>query len=404
MKTRGYILLFAIVFFGVFITVAIAFLGSITAFAQGGRIEVAEAQAQALAEAGFDKAVFQLNQNGAYAGESNTALGSGSFTVTVATVDAATKRVTSTGTVAGRTATLRANVSIDTATVSFNFGVQVGAGGVQFNNNARVLGNLYSNGAITGANGAEITGSATAAGTNSISGLSVGGSARARTLSNCSVGADATYQTITSCPVGGTSTATTSYAATLPFPISTEQLDEWRTEAADGGITSGNVVINGAQSLGPRKIEGTLTINGTLTLTGPLWVTGSVSLGNGATITLSSSLGNAGTVLISDSSVTLSNNAGFSGNGQAGSYPMIISMSTGTAISLNNGADSVILYAPNGTISISNNASANQITAYRLTLSNNATVSYVSGLQSAAFTSGPGGSWVFSPGTYTFTP
>ncbi len=46
---------------------------------------------------------------------------------------------------------------------SFSYGVQVGTGGFTIENNARVEGNVYSNGNITGSNGALITGTAVAA-------------------------------------------------------------------------------------------------------------------------------------------------------------------------------------------------------------------------------------------------
>ncbi len=84
---------------------------------------------------------------------------------------------------------------------------------------------------------------------------------------------------------------------------------------------------------------------------------------------------------------------------------MVLSTNTGSsAIALNNNASGVILYAPNGTITVSNNAAANQITAKTLNLSNNTTINYVNGLQSVSFSNGPGGSWTFVPGTYAIVP
>lgn len=47
--------------------------------------------------------------------------------------------------------------------VSFNYGIQVGRGGVQISGGAQVIGNVYANGSIVGSGGAVITGSATAA-------------------------------------------------------------------------------------------------------------------------------------------------------------------------------------------------------------------------------------------------
>jgi hypothetical protein len=99
--------------------------------------------------------------------------------------------------------------------------------------------------------------------------------------------------------------------------------------------------------------------------------------------------------------VTLSNNMSISGNGNEGTFPMILSTNTsGAAITMNNNSTSVILYASQGTITVTNNASANQITAYQLHLANNTTITYINGLQSQSFSNGPGGSWGFTPGTY----
>jgi hypothetical protein len=89
------------------------------------------------------------------------------------------------------------------------------------------------------------------------------------------------------------------------------------------------------------------------------------------------------------------------GNGTAGSYPMVLSTNSGSnAITMSNNATSVILYASRGTINVANNAAANQITGYALSMSNNTTVNYVNGLQSQSFSNGPGGSWNFVAGTY----
>lgn len=46
---------------------------------------------------------------------------------------------------------------------NFNYGIQVGNGGFYLSNNAKVIGNVYANGSITGSNGSIITGSAIAA-------------------------------------------------------------------------------------------------------------------------------------------------------------------------------------------------------------------------------------------------
>lgn len=414
-STRGYVLVLALIFLGIFFTAGSAYLNSITASTRSTRYNVATTQALALAEAGIDQAISQLNQNPSYTGESNVSLGSGVYSVAVSDVNTNTKRLVATGTVPSlanplvvKTVTALAN--INTSIVSFRYGAQIGARGLNMDNNAQVTGNLYSNGNVTGSG--IITGDATVAGTSTISGVTVNGTARAHSLSNCSVGVDAYYQTISNCPVTGTKYPGSANMPTASMPISDAQIAAWETIAAEGGVTAGPYTIanNTTQTLGPRKIDGDLTVNGTLVLGGIVWVEGNITFGNGSKLTVSAITGNEGAVLIADSpgneatvgTVSLSNNMTVSGNGTAGSYPMVLSTNSSTsAISLNNNAQSVILYASRGTIQVSNNAGANQITGYGLSLSNNAFVTYVSGLQSQSFYNGPGGSWTIVPRTYS---
>ena len=70
--------------------------------------------------------------------------------------------ITSEGNVNDRIRKVVVNLSTSATTtnVSFNFGVQVGYGGLVMENNAIINGNVYSNGSIQGANGAQVTGSA----------------------------------------------------------------------------------------------------------------------------------------------------------------------------------------------------------------------------------------------------
>ncbi|MDE1919227.1 MAG: hypothetical protein KGH56_00855 [Patescibacteria group bacterium] len=413
---QGYVLVLALVFLGIFFATGSAYLNSVTSSARSIRASVASAQALALAEAGIDAAVYQLNQNGSYSGESNTALGAGTYTVVVSAIDTNTKRLTVTGYVPNSanplaTKTVTVLVSINTTTISFHYGAQVGAGGISMNNNSQVNGNLYSDGSISGSG--TITGDVTvASSTNSLSGVTVTGTARAHSLTNCTISGDAYYQTISNCPVGGTRYPGSADSASLPMPISDAQITAWEATAAAGGVTAGPHTVSGSETLGPQEINGDLTINGTLTLSGIVWVKGNVSFRNNASLTVSSNLGNAGAILIADvpgnqsskGTVDLSNNITISGNGNAGSYPMVLSTNSGSdAISVGNNATSVILYASKGTIEVSNNASVNQITAYELSLQNNATITYVSGLQNANFSGGAGGSWAVVPHTYSIS-
>jgi len=248
----------------------------------------------------------------------------------------------------------------------------------------------------------------------SISGITVQGAAWAYSLSNCSVSGDASYQTLSNCSVGGTQHAGATPAVPVPLPISDAQIAEWEDVASSGGTIAGPYSISGTQTIGPKKINGDLTVtNGaTIKLSGPVWVNGNVTISNNGTLSVSPSTGTSGAILIADATgstatkgkVNLTNNANVSGNGNENTFPMIISTKTsGTAIELSNNAASVILYAPYGGVEVENGADASQITAYRLELSNNSSVTYDSGLQNSSFSNGPGGSWTVVPGSYAIT-
>lgn len=581
LPSRGSILIFALIVSAAIMTITTAFFGYYGSAVRAERVALASSQAQALAEAGIDKAVYELNANSGYSGENNTALGNGTFTVSVASIDSITKRITVTSSVPNdihptATKTIRATVGINSSAVSFRYGVQTGQGGVQLDNNATIQGNLFSNGNVSG--GGSITGDATVAvgvdpvanqqstvqnsgykiadtsahtdvaqsfkpsasaaltkitlnlkktgapgdliikivtdnggkpsntvlasgaipaslvttsysfvdvtldgtpavtsGTNywiiamdtvsavnyftwgldtnsgygngaakyssnwnlanptwtgitgdldfmmyltgiptSLSGITVGGNAWAYALSSCSIGGNASYQTISGCSVTGTKSPGATPATPVPLPISDAQIADWETAAAAGGVIQGPYAPSGTVTLGPKEINGDLSVtNGAkLILSGPVWVNGNVDFSNNAFLLVSPSTGTSGAMIIADATgntaikgtVNLSNNVTINGNGSPNSFPMIISTNTGAhAINMSNNASSIILYAPYGTIDVNNNANANQITANLLHMEENSTISYVSGLQNMSFSNGPGGSWGVMPGTYAIT-
>lgn len=581
LSSRGSILLFALVASAIVMTVTVGFFNYFGSAIHAERIALARAQAQALAEAGVDKAVYELNQSSSYSGENDTVLGSGIFSVSVGTIDSTTKQVTVTSSVPNSanptsTKTIKVNVAINSSIVAFRYGVQIGQGGVAMNNGAQINGNLFSNGNVSGSG--TITGDATVAvgvdpvanqqstvqnsdykisdisahanvaqsfkpsasaslskmtlnlkktgmpgdlmikivtdnggkpsntvlangtvpsslvsasysfvdvtlgstpavttnqtywiiaiapvsATNyftwgldtnsgyaggaakyssnwnlsnptwssitgdldfmmyltgiltSISGVTIGGNAWASSLANCSIGGNASYQTISSCSVTGTNYPGTVPATPVPLPISDAQIADWEAVSLAGGTIQGPYSPSGTVTLGPKKINGNLTItNGaTLILSGPVWVNGNVDFSNNAHLNVSPSTGTNGAMIIADApgntatagKVNLSNNVTITGNGNPNSFPMFISTNTGAnAINMSNNAAGIILYAPYGTIEIENGAEVNQITARHLDMGNNSTINYVSGLQNTSFSNGPGGSWAIVPGTYAIT-
>lgn len=182
----------------------------------------------------------------------------------------------------------------------------------------------------------------------------------------------------------------------IPMPISDQNIQDWKDAGAAGGTYNGDYVASGSVSLGPKKITGNLSAsNGaTLTLNGTIWVQGNLDVSNNGTVKLASGYGSSEGVIIVDGTVNIGNNANFIGSGTTGSYVMVLSTSNSTsAISVDNNAGAVILYAANGTVNFSNNAGARSVTGYYINLENNAVITYDSGLANANFSSGPSGSY-----------
>lgn len=184
------------------------------------------------------------------------------------------------------------------------------------------------------------------------------------------------------------------------FPVSEANIAAWQAEAVAGGTSTGNYSVGWAgATLGPKKIVGNLTVSGggTLVITGNLWVTGNVVLNGGGKIQLSPTYGTNDAVIISDGTVSISGGGHATGSGTVGSYIMMLTTSSSTsAASISGGAGAVIVYAQNGTISISGGASLKEATGYRITIDGGSSVTYESGLSNNNFSSGPSGTWSVS--------
>ncbi|PIR66705.1 MAG: hypothetical protein COU51_02390, partial [Parcubacteria group bacterium CG10_big_fil_rev_8_21_14_0_10_36_14] len=181
-------------------------------------------------------------------------------------------------------------------------------------------------------------------------------------------------------------------------------MDDWKTDAENGGIIEGNETIGEDTSLGPIKINGDLNLvnNATLTIEGTVYVTGNITFNNNINVELASSYENKSGIIIADGTITLKNNILFSGAGD-GSYIILISALNDTvndAIVLYNYSDASILYAPHGIINLVNNVSLHQASAYKLNLSNNVELHYETGLTDISFSSGPSGGWSKIKGTW----
>lgn len=230
---------------------------------------------------------------------------------------------------------------------------------------------------------------------NGLTQVSVGGNAHAHSISNCTIAGDAYYQAISGSAVGGTSYPGSVDPANENMPISAANINDWRAEAASGGTISGDYILNAGAigSLGPKKIEGNLTISngGDLTVIGTIYVTGNINIYNNAKVRLGSGYTDYSGAVLTDGAISVSNNSVFYTN--PGVFLLFLSTRAGDAVNIANNTDTVIFYATQGSVNVSNNATLKEVVAYRITLNNNSRIIYDSGLASMHFSSGSGGIW-----------
>src|SRR3989344_3910693 len=432
---RGYVLVLSLIFLGIFFAVGTSYLNFVTMGARGARVNVASAQALALAEAAIDKAAYQLNQNPSYSGETNTSFTNGMFSITVSSVDSNTKLVTAIGTVPNSqnpiaTRTIKVKIGLTSDVVSFHYGVQAGQGGFTLDNTSSITGNVYSGGSVIGSSQNYIYGDVVSAGPDGlVYGIHATSSVYAHTIGNASrstiIDKNAYYDTSKiNTTVSGTSYPNSPDQATTSLPISDTQIGEWETLAAAGGTatcTSGSYSISsGSVSLGPVKIPCDMNISGTaiVTLYGHIWVTGNIIIQNSAVVKMAPSLGSETVAIIADnpsnkltsSKISIKNTASFQNSGTTGSFILLVSQNNSAengggvgAIELENSVSAMVAYAAHGFIELENSISLKEVTAYKIYLKNSANIKYDTGLASVVFDSGPGGSWTFIPGTYSIT-
>ena len=122
---------------------------------------VDSAQSYYTSESGIEDAVYRIANAKNYSTSYTLNVGTGSTQVDVSGPLTALV-VTSNGNISSNYRKLEVGLGTtqSTTNVAFNYGVQVGFGGLEMANNSGVNGNVYSNGSITGSNGAFVTGTA----------------------------------------------------------------------------------------------------------------------------------------------------------------------------------------------------------------------------------------------------
>ena len=390
---------------------------------------VKSSQSYYAAESGIEDAIVRIKKKMSYPnpGTYTLSVGAGSTQVTISgPLDSLS--IISKGDVNNRIRKVAVNLtSLPSETdVDFNYGVQVGDGGLVMKSNAQVSGGVYANGTINGPTGAGagtlpiILGdafSAAAAGKDGIKNLKIklsaagatDGNGHANTIRN--VTADGTLFCVTGS--GNNKPCTPDPDGDpqkIPLPITDSQINNWRSWASIGGETPGSVTILGGetQSLGPIKINGDLTVesNSTLIVTGTIWVTGDITINSNSLVLLHSSYGangsgvvfaDPGKVFINSNITICGSNGGVLGscNTENGSYIMLLTTNTSTAdanpaMVADSNILTSVLYSTQGAIKLNSNVDVKEVTGYGIILESNATVTFESGLASVKFTSGPG--------------
>lgn len=162
-------MILSIIVLGVIMVSTLLTIGGSQVYFSNTNYSAEAEKATALAEAGLDKAVASLNKSGGtYSGESETAFGDGTYSVTISSKDVATKTIESIGFMPNKAdprvkRTVRMDISKGIG-VSFVYGIQVGEGGLALGNSNVVSGSIYSNGNVTAGNNNQITGDVWVAG------------------------------------------------------------------------------------------------------------------------------------------------------------------------------------------------------------------------------------------------
>lgn len=170
-KQSGQILVIVILTLGVVLFSTLFIVAGSQVYFQNASYSVDGVKATVLAEAGIDKTLASLNKTGgSYNPDPSmeTSLGDGSYSVKITSTDAATKVIEATGYIPNKDkARVKRTIKISTsrgAGIAFNYGVQVGEGGLELGNSNVITGSIYSNGSVVAGNGNQITGSVWVAG------------------------------------------------------------------------------------------------------------------------------------------------------------------------------------------------------------------------------------------------
>ncbi len=367
-----------------------------------------------LAESGIEDALLRLRKGMPWQTPYSFLTDEGEVEVSISDQVGGARTIRAIGVVQGEKRKVEIVYEVTSDEISFYYGAQAGEGGILMGNNARIKGNVYSNGNIVAVKGGEgyVDNTAVVAQNgNRIESIIIGENAKAYVCEGSEIGGDFTYVEgggPGDCVVMGATSSQTEEIPIEPLPILQSQVDGWKQDIEEeGNIIVGDYQVPSKETtyLGPVKIEGNLSFgNGAdLRITGTIWVTGGIDITNNAVISLDPGVyGSSSGIIMADGKIKVRNNAYLSGTGQEGSYIMILSTNIerddldNPAIRVNNNADAAIFYTTQGLIVLRNNISCREVTGYKVFLDNNAVVEYESGLAESSFVSGTGGGWSVS--------
>lgn len=149
----GSIFPLALIALTVTIVITIVLVSNSFTLKQSSRYSLNNLESTMLAEAGIDKAIAALNKSpDTYNGENETFLGNGSYGVTITSEGQGVKQIKATGYIPNKSnpkTKSQASVKISQGVgASFNYGIQVGEGGLELGGGNIINGSLYSNGSI----------------------------------------------------------------------------------------------------------------------------------------------------------------------------------------------------------------------------------------------------------------
>lgn len=427
---RGAAMLVAIVFFTV--ATMIIILGIVSPVLKQATVSkniILSKNSYYSAEASMEDVLYRL-KSGKQVSATETLSLNNSTINTIVTKTATGKQVTSTGSVYNVVRKVQSNVVLGTG-ISFHYGVQSGQGGFVLQNSSSIIGNVFSGGSITGS-GNNVYGDVVSAGPSGlIDGVHATGTVYAHNITKSSsnptiIDKNAYYvNKDAAVTVNGTSYPGSPDQPIVPLPISDDQIDQWENDASAGGVmlssecdsynsSSNTCTISNSKSMGPKKIPFNLLIKSSsaiFTVTGPLWVTGNITTQTGPTIKIASALGSNNVAIIADnpadrtgsSIITVEQSSVFQGSGSPGSFVFLVSQNNSSetggftdAISMNQGVSALVVYASHGQITLSQSVNVKEVTAYKIILTQSASVTYDTGLPSTLFSSGPAGGYDIS--------